>query len=71
MDDDNAEFRHYHLYYTNKRRKEMIPPYKRKVLNKVYHLYLDSVCVETIGCLFRLTNEEVNEIIDYLNEIYV
>ena len=48
----------------------MIAPYKRKILNKVYHLYLYSVHIETIGHLFHMTNDELNEIIDYLNEIY-
>lgn len=44
--------------------------WKRKYLNKVYHLYLDGVCIQTIANHLRLTTNEVNEIIDYLNEIY-
>ena len=48
----------------------MIAPYKRKILNRIYLLYLQSVNIETICYLLRLTNEEVNEIIDYLNELY-
>ena len=50
--------------------KEMIAPYKKRVLNQVYHMYLDGIEVEIIGCLFKLTNQEINEIIDYLNELY-
>ncbi len=48
----------------------MIAPYKRKILNKVYHLYLDGVDVETICSHYHMTKEEINEIIDYLNELY-
>lgn len=44
--------------------------FKINIQNKVYHLYLNGICVETIVNLLRLTEIEVNEIIDYLNEIY-
>ncbi len=48
----------------------MIAPYKKKILNKVYHMYLDNIDVQTIGHHLRLTDDETNEIIDYLNELY-
>jgi len=44
--------------------------FKRKIQKRVYGLYLSGVYIITIGSHLHLTTEEVNEIIDYLNEIY-
>jgi hypothetical protein len=34
-------------------------------------MYLNSVCLENISTELNLSMEEVEEIIDYMNEIYV
>ena len=43
--------------------------YKKKIEEELYSLYLGGVCIETIGINLKLTVDEVNEIIDYMNEI--
>lgn len=43
--------------------------FKRKIREKVYGLYLQGVCMQTIGFETNLTDNEVDLIIDYMNEI--
>jgi hypothetical protein len=43
--------------------------YKKKYLITVYSLYIDGLDVQTIGHYLKLTDDEVNEIIDYINQI--
>jgi len=43
--------------------------FKKKIREKVYELYLSGVCLQTITIELHLTDEEVDEIIDYMNEI--
>ncbi len=45
--------------------------FKKKIQKRVYALYLSGVYVITIASHLNLTTSDVNEIIDYLNEIYV
>jgi hypothetical protein len=45
--------------------------WKRKIRNRIYELYLKGVCLESMAFLTNLTVNEVDEIIDYMNEIYV
>jgi hypothetical protein len=44
--------------------------YKRKIRNKVYGLYLKGVSIEHICDFLGLRDKDVDEIIDYMNEIY-
>jgi hypothetical protein len=44
--------------------------YKKKIIKRIYNFYLEGVCIEAIGFQVDMDIEEVNEIIDYLNEIY-
>lgn len=44
--------------------------FKKKVRNKVYGLYLKGVCLENITLQSNLGDNDVDEIIDYMNEIY-
>ena len=44
--------------------------FKKKIKRKVYKLYLNNVCLEFIAFETNLTVKEVEEIIDYMNEIY-
>ena len=43
--------------------------YKRKYLIAVYCLYIDGLDVKTIGHYLKLADDDVNEIIDYINQI--
>jgi len=43
--------------------------WKKKYCIAVYNLYIDGLPVEIIGHHYKLTNSEVNEIIDYVNQI--
>lgn len=44
--------------------------WRKKIRNKVYRLYLNSVTVQNIAFQTNLGEDDVNEIIDYMNEIY-
>lgn len=44
--------------------------FKRKIREKVYNLYLSGVGLQFIGLEYNLTLDEVDEIIDYMNEIH-
>ena len=44
--------------------------YKKKIMNRVYGMYLNGISVEYIVSQTTLNDDEVNEIIDYMNEIY-
>ena len=44
--------------------------FKKKIRNKVYHMYLHSVPIETIAHFYNLKEKDIEEIIDYMNEIY-
>jgi hypothetical protein len=45
--------------------------FKRKKRNKVYGLYLRGVSIESISSEMDLSVDDIDEIIDYMNEIYV
>lgn len=45
--------------------------FKKKIVNKVYHMYLRGTTMEVICMHMRLSDEDVEEIIDFMNEIYV
>ena len=44
--------------------------FKKKITKRVYTLYLEGVAIQTIATHTNLTLCEVEEIIDYMNEIY-
>lgn len=44
--------------------------FKKNITKKVYALYLNGVALEIIGMHLSLSMIEVEEIIDYMNEIY-
>jgi len=44
--------------------------FKKKIRNRVYGLYLKGVCMEAITYQTNLGTKDVDEIIDYMNEIY-
>ena len=44
--------------------------FKRYIQIKVYKFYLKGIPVEYIAMHLRLGENDVNEIIDYINEIY-
>lgn len=44
---------------------------KKKYAIAVYNLYIEGVDDETIGWYLKLSNDEVNDIIDYVNKIMV
>jgi len=43
---------------------------KKKIRNKVYGLYLKNVSLMNIAIQTNLNDVDVEEIIDYMNEIY-
>ena len=45
--------------------------FKKKIQRKVYHMYLNSIDVLDIAIFLKLGENDVNEIIDYLNKFYV
>ena len=45
--------------------------FKRKIRKKVYSLYLKGVCINFIANELNMDFVDVNEIIDYMNEIYM
>lgn len=44
--------------------------FKKKIQKKVYYLYLNGVDVTNIASFLDLSENDTNEIIDYLNQIY-
>jgi len=44
--------------------------FKRKIRKKVYALYLEGVSLENISTELDLELKYIDEIIDYMNEIY-
>ena len=45
--------------------------FKKKIQNCVYHLYLNSTSIWEINAFFpKLSEKDIEEIIDYMNEIY-
>ena len=44
--------------------------FKRKIRKRVYNLYLSGVGLQFIAIELNLTLTDVDEIIDYMNEIY-
>ena len=44
--------------------------FRKKIREQVYTMYLNSIDLETIAAELNLTLTEVDEIIDYMNEIY-
>ena len=44
--------------------------FKKKIRKKVYKLYLNNVSLEFIAIETNLSIKDINEIIDYMNEIY-
>ena len=44
--------------------------FKKSFRNKVYKLYLRGVDLQSIAIYYNLSVNDVNEIIDYMNEIY-
>ena len=45
--------------------------FKKKISNRVYGLYLNGVSLQHIAYQTNLGEDDVDEIIDYMNEIYV
>ena len=45
--------------------------FKKKIRNRVYGLYLNGASLEAIAFQTNLGVEDVDDIIDYMNEIYV
>jgi hypothetical protein len=45
--------------------------FKHKIRERVYLLYLNSVPLEYIAIELKLRPQDVDEIIDYMNEIYI
>lgn len=45
--------------------------WKKKISNRVYGLYLNGVSLQNIAFQTNLGEDDVDEIIDYMNEIYV
>lgn len=43
--------------------------FKKRIQKKVYSLYLKGVCTSVIAQHLELSQQDVDEIIDYLNEI--
>lgn len=43
--------------------------FKKKIVLSVYSLYLDGVPIELIAVYLNLNVNDVNEIIDYVNEV--
>ena len=44
--------------------------FKRHIQIKVYKLYLKGLPIDLIGFHLKLSMDDVNEIIDFINEIY-
>lgn len=44
--------------------------FKKKIRNKVYGLYLNGASLEAIAFQTNLGDDDVDQIIDYMNEIY-
>lgn len=44
--------------------------FKKKIRNKVYKLYLNGVSLDIISAYLNLSIDDINEIIDFMNEIY-
>lgn len=44
--------------------------FKKRIQNKVYRLYLNSVPILNIAMRLDIGVEDINEIIDFMNEIY-
>lgn len=44
--------------------------FKKKIVKRVYALYLKGVCMECICLHLNLSDADVEEIIDFMNEIY-
>ena len=44
--------------------------FKKSIQKKVYKLYLDGLPVNNIAVHLNMQPEDVDEIIDYMNEIY-
>jgi len=42
--------------------------FKKKIRNRVYKLYLNGTSLEIIGFETNLSDQNVDEIIDYMNE---
>ena len=45
--------------------------FKKKISNRVYGLYLNGVSLEYIAYQTNLGEDDVDQIIDYMNEIYI
>jgi len=44
--------------------------FKKKIRNRVYGLYLNGTSLEAIAFQTNLSDQDVDQIIDYMNEIY-
>jgi hypothetical protein len=44
--------------------------FRKKVRNKVYGMYLNGTSLMSISLFMGLKDKDVDEIIDYMNEIY-
>jgi hypothetical protein len=44
--------------------------WKRRIVLKIYRWYLRGLDIETICSELRMDQKDVNDIIDYMNEIY-
>ena len=44
--------------------------FKKIIQQQVYHLYLCGYSLSMIACIAEIDEEDVDEIIDYLNERY-
>ena len=44
--------------------------FKKKIRNRVYGLYLSGASLQSIALFMKLSDDDVDEIIDYMNEIY-
>ena len=44
--------------------------FKKPIQIKVYKYYLQGLPIELIGLHLRISDDDVNDIIDYINELY-
>lgn len=58
-------------FLINDMKKKSTGYYKKKVMKQVYSCYIDGVPLEIIAVHLELSIEAVNEMIDFINEIYI
>lgn len=45
--------------------------YNKLITKAVYNLYIEGICISIIAYELGMDEETVNEIIDYVNEVYI